>query len=109
MFFFSLGNVGYDPLGSRLVVTADCTNADAAGSAEPLIPYVPYPTNPETGLPVKTSLTPLEKKRDMRLGGRMICGRTGLPVPILGMTIHPETGTRTPNEFTMFFCRFSIC
>ena len=34
----------------------------------------------------------------MRLAGRMICGRTGLPVPILGMTIHPETGKEKERE-----------
>lgn len=86
------GNVAYDPLASRLTITADSTNADAASAAEALIPYIPYPSNPETGLLVKTTLTPVEKRGDMRLNGRMICGRTGLPVPILGMTIHPETG-----------------
>lgn len=86
------GNVAYDPLASRLSFTADSNNADAATSAEALIPFVPYPNNPETGVPVKLTLIPVEKKGDMRLNGRMICGRTGLPVPILGMTIHPETG-----------------
>ena len=86
------GNVAYDPLASRLTITADSTNADAASSAETLIPYIPYPNNPETGVPVKTSLTPVEKRGDMRLNGRIICGRTGLPAPILGMTIHPEPG-----------------
>lgn len=86
------GNVAYDPLASRLTITADSTNADAATAAEVLIPFIPYPSNPETGLPVKTTLTPVEKRGDMRLNGRMICGQTGLPVPILGMTIHSETG-----------------
>lgn len=89
------GNVAYDPLASRLTITADSTNADAANSAEVLIPYIPYPNNPETGLPVKTTLTPVDKRGDMRLNGRMICGKTGLPVPILGMTIHPETGEKS--------------
>lgn len=90
--------MAYDPLASRLVFTADSTNADAASSAEALIPYIPYPTNPETGVLVKTSLSIVERRSDMRLAGRMICGRTGLPVPILGMTIHPETGKEKGRE-----------
>lgn len=69
-------------------------NADAASSSEVLIPYIPYPLNPETGVPVKTALVSVEKRSDMRLNGKMICSKTGLPAPILGMTIHPETSKR---------------
>lgn len=74
------------------MITSDCSNADAANASEELIPYVPYPINPDTGAPCKTSLVPVEKRGDMRMNGGMVCGKTGLKVPILGMTIHPETG-----------------
>ena len=92
--FFILGNVSYDPLSSRLIITSDSMNADAASSSEALIPYIPYPVNPDTGVPVKASFVPVEKRNDMRLNGKMFCRKTGLPAPILGMTIHPESGKR---------------
>lgn len=83
----------YDPVSSRLVCTIDSYTGDGANSTDTLIPYIPYPINPDTGKPTVTRLTPVERRKDMRLGGPMVDGRTGLYVPILGMTIHPETGT----------------
>ena len=90
--FTSTGNVAYDPVSSRLILTTDSPHGEATNSSEPLIPYVPYPINPHTGQPVESHLTPLEKRSDMRLNGSMTDPVKGIPVPILGMTIHPVTG-----------------
>lgn len=89
---FHSGNVAYDPVSSRLILTTDSPNGEAASSSEPLIPYIPYPINPKTGQPVESHLTPLEKRGDMRLNGSMTDPLKGISVPILGMTIHPVTG-----------------
>ena len=35
---------------------------------EVLIPYVPYPINPATGLPTETKLKPLDRKSDLDTG-----------------------------------------
>ena len=88
----SAGNVAYDPVSSRLILTTDSPNGEATNSSEPLIPYIPYPTNRDTGKPVESHLAPLEKRSDMRLNGSMTDPVKGIPVPILGMTIHPVTG-----------------
>ena len=90
--FLFPGNVAYDPVSSRLILTTDSANGEATNSSEPLIPYVPYPINPHTGQPVECHLSPLDKRGDMRLNGSMSDPTKGLPVPILGMTIHPVTG-----------------
>ena len=87
-----LGNVAFDTVSSRLVVTTDSSNGEASNSHDNLIPYVPYPTNPETGKPTVANFNPLEKKSDMVLNGPMIESKTGQTVPILAMTIHPVTG-----------------
>ena len=90
--FTLTGNVGYDPVSSRLVFTTDSPNGEASNSHDHLIPYIPYPINPQTGQPTKINFSTLEKKSDMRMNGPMSDPETGQTVPILGMTIHPETG-----------------
>lgn len=92
MIFLFLGNVAYDPVSSRLILTTDSANGEATNSSEPLIPYIPYPVDPETQQPVESHLAPLDKRGDMRLNGTMTDPVKGISVPILGMTIHPVTG-----------------
>ena len=87
-----VGNVAFDPVSSRLVFTTDSANGEASNAPEPLIPYTPYPINPETGLPVETNFPALDKRGDMKFNGPMTDPVTGLTTPILGMTIHPEKG-----------------
>ena len=79
-------------MSSRLVFTTDSPNGEASNSHDHLIPYIPYPINPDNGQPTKTTFTPLEKKSDMKFNGPMTDAKSGQSVPILGMTIHPETG-----------------
>lgn len=69
---------------------------EAARSEEPFIPFVPYPTNPHTGAPVQTKLKPLLNKSDLRYGAPMSDPECGLHVPILALTIHPQTGSVLP-------------
>ena len=63
---------------------------------EALIPFVPYPVNPQTGLPVETRLKPLDRKSDLKDKAAVPCAETGLQAPILAVTIHPETGAILP-------------
>jgi len=88
-----IGNVGYDPVSSRLVFTTDSPNGEASNSHDQLIPYIPYPVSPENGQPTKINFSALERKSDMKMNGPMTDPETGQTVPILGMTIHPETGS----------------
>ncbi len=63
---------------------------------ELLIPYIPYPINPNTGQPVDTKLKALDSRGDLRYGGSVSDATTGLHVPICGVTIHPQTGAALP-------------
>ncbi|XP_013391352.1 uncharacterized protein LOC106159584 [Lingula anatina] len=90
------GNVAFDPVSTRLVFTTDSATGEATRTDEPLIPYVPYPTNPSTGLPVPTKLVPLQCRSDMKYGAPVPDPTSGLHVPITAMTINPQTGTVLP-------------
>lgn len=99
------GNVGYDPVSSRLVFTTDSPNGEASNSHDHLIPYIPYPVNRQSGQPTKIEFAILERKSDMKMYGPMNDPVTGQTVPILGMTIHPETGKDLKNNvFFIWFC-----
>ena len=50
---------------------------------EVLIPYVPYPINPATGLPTETKLKPLDRKSDLRYNNAVPCVDTGLQVTVI--------------------------
>ena len=43
-----------------------------------------------------TTLKALENRSDLKYGGPMSDSTTGLHVPILGVTIHPQTGALLP-------------
>ncbi|MBN3319584.1 LAYN protein, partial [Atractosteus spatula] len=62
----------------------------------PLLPFVPYPVSRRTGLPVKCRLQGLQPGQEMAFGGPMCDPDTGLLVPILAVTIHPESGLVYP-------------
>lgn len=67
---------------------------------ELLIPFVPYPVNPDTGLPVETKLKPLDNKSDLKFNASSPCVITGIPAPTLAVTIHPRTGAILPLSGT---------
>ena len=81
--------------------TTDSPNGEATNTHDRLIPYIPYPINPENGQPTKTNFSPLEKKSDMKFNGPTTDTRTGQTVPILGMTIHPVTGMFLSTLFSV--------
>ncbi|CAM2107714.1 unnamed protein product [Caretta caretta] len=88
------GNVGYDPVSSKLISAVDSASGELCKSEVPIFPYVPYPISPRTGLPVKTNLPSLQPDRVFKLGGLMLDPATEIEVPVLGVTIHPQTGQK---------------
>ena len=73
-----------------------CVTGEAQHLNKALIPFVPYPVNPQTGLPVVSTLKPLARKSDLEDKFAVSCAETGLQAPILGVTIHPQTGAMLP-------------
>ena len=69
---------------------------ESGTSDERLIPFLPYPTNPYTGLPVKTKLKAVARKSDLTYGAPIADQHHGLHVPIMALTIHPDTGAVLP-------------
>ncbi|CAM5172190.1 unnamed protein product [Eretmochelys imbricata] len=88
------GNVGYDPVSSKLISAVDSASGELCKSEVPIFPYVPYPISPRTGLPVKTNLPSLQPDRVFKLGALMLDPATEIEVPVLGVTIHPQTGQK---------------
>ncbi|OXB59008.1 hypothetical protein ASZ78_007636, partial [Callipepla squamata] len=88
------GNVGYDPIRSRLVCTVDSASGERQKPEVPIFPYIPYPVCPDTGLPVKTKLPALCPEKLFALGGLMADPVTEIEVPVLGVTIHPHSGQK---------------
>ncbi|XP_042707937.2 uncharacterized protein LOC122173896 [Chrysemys picta bellii] len=88
------GNVGYDPVSSKLISAVDSASGELCKSELPIFPYVPYPISPRTGLPLKTKLPSLQPDRVFKLGGLMLDPATEIEVPVLGVTIHPQTGQK---------------
>lgn len=60
-------------------------------SEAPILPYVPYPTCPATGSPPATCLPALQPRRTSQLGAVMTDPVTGIEVPVLAVTLHPQT------------------
>lgn len=69
---------------------------DTFKSEEELIPFVPYPLDPKTGQPIKTTLPTVERRADLRLGAPIFDVKTGLSVPICAVTMHPTTNQVSP-------------
>lgn len=63
----------------------------------PLIPFIPYPTCQRSDQPLPdTRLRGLRPGQRVQLGVPMAEPDTGVPVPILAVTIHPQTGLVYP-------------
>ena len=60
-----------------------------------VIPYVPFPINPATGAPTRTQLKAIDPHK-LKFGDSMDDPETGLSVPVLAMTIHPDKGAVIP-------------
>lgn len=89
------GNVMFNPVLDELVYTIDnLTSSSVLLNA--LIPYIPYPTNPNTGQPVDTGLKMFKQLSELRLGATMADPVTGMNVPVCAMTIHPQSRARLP-------------
>ncbi|XP_077162698.1 uncharacterized protein LOC143822002 [Paroedura picta] len=88
------GNVGYSPANSKLISVADYTSGELHRLEVPVFPFVPYPISPRTGLPVKSNLPVLQPEKIFKLGGFMQDPTTEIEVPILAVTLHPQTGQK---------------
>ncbi|XP_045871934.1 uncharacterized protein LOC123948851 [Meles meles] len=85
------GNLGYDLQGATLVPTTDFSPGGIRTSEAAILPYVPYPICPATGSPPATHLPILQPRRTSQLGALMTDPTTGIEVPVLAVTLHPQT------------------
>ncbi|XP_047679325.1 uncharacterized protein LOC125146655 isoform X3 [Prionailurus viverrinus] len=85
------GNLGYDLQGATLVPTTDFGSGGVRTSEAAILPYVPYPTCPATGSPPTARLPVLQPRRTSQMGAVMTDPATGIEVPVLAVTLHPQT------------------
>ncbi|XP_060928461.1 uncharacterized protein si:dkey-103g5.4 [Limanda limanda] len=91
------GNLAYDPASSALVFTTGSSAGDNRKWDSPLLPFIPYPASCHSEQPlISTHLRGLRPGQRLQLGAPMADPDTGVPVPILAVTIHPETGLVYP-------------
>ncbi|CAK6968135.1 uncharacterized protein si:dkey-103g5.4 isoform X2 [Scomber scombrus] len=91
------GNVAYDPASSTLVFITDSCTGDNRKWDSALLPFIPYPTSCHNDQPLpSTRLRGLRPGQRLHLGAPMADPDTGVPVPILAVTIHPQTGLLYP-------------
>ncbi|XP_060550987.1 uncharacterized protein LOC117670160 [Pantherophis guttatus] len=87
------GNVGFDPIKSKLIPMVDLVSGEIQHHLDlPIFSFVPYPICPETGLPGRMNLPVLQLEKVFKFGGLMQDPITGMEVPILAITAHPQTG-----------------
>jgi len=89
------GNIMFNPVLDELVYTVDILTGSNV-LLDSLLPYVPYPTNPNTGQPVNTGLKMFKKLSELKLGATMADPLSGINVPVCAVTIHPQTRARLP-------------
>nr|XP_048273263.1 uncharacterized protein LOC125388932 isoform X3 [Myodes glareolus] len=85
------GHLGFDLLNTALIPTTDSNASGVRTVAAAILPYVPYPTSPATGYPPATRLPILQPRRTSQLGALMSDPITGIEVPVLAVTLHPQT------------------
>ncbi|KAM7235493.1 hypothetical protein CapIbe_012679 [Capra ibex] len=85
------GNLGYDVQEATLVPTTDCSSGGIRTSEAAILPYVPYPTCLATGSLPATHLPVLQPRRTSQSGALMTDPITGIEVPVLAVTLHPQT------------------
>ncbi|KAG8141599.1 hypothetical protein E2320_007196 [Naja naja] len=87
------GNVGFDPIKSKLIPVVDLVSGEIQHRLDlPIFSFVPYPVCPETGLLGRMNLPVLQPEKVFKFGGLMQDPVTGMEVPILAITAHPQTG-----------------
>ncbi|KAI4537825.1 hypothetical protein MG293_012688 [Ovis ammon polii] len=85
------GNLGYDVQEATLVPTTDCSSGGIRTSEAAILPFVPYPTCLATGSLPATHLPVLQPRRTTQSGALMTDPITGIEVPVLAVTLHPQT------------------
>ncbi|XP_058145002.2 uncharacterized protein [Dasypus novemcinctus] len=85
------GNLGYDLLSATLLPTTDSNASGVRTSEAAILPYVPYPPCPASGSPPALRLPVLQPRRASGLGALMTDPVTGIEVPVLAVTLHPQT------------------
>ncbi|XP_038154475.1 uncharacterized protein si:dkey-103g5.4 [Cyprinodon tularosa] len=92
-----VGNVAYDPVSSTLVFTTDLCTGETRKLDSPLLPFLPYPISCHSEQPLPCiHLKGLKPGQRLQLGMPMADPDTGVPVPTLAVTIHPQTGLVYP-------------
>ncbi|XP_049323387.1 uncharacterized protein si:dkey-103g5.4 [Astyanax mexicanus] len=91
-----VGNVSFDPSSSTLVYTADACVGEVGKWDSPLLPFIPFPSSRHAELTGTSKLRGLRAGQRLVLGGPMCDWDTGVLVPILAVTIHPQTGIVYP-------------
>ncbi|XP_067222023.1 uncharacterized protein si:dkey-103g5.4 isoform X5 [Chanodichthys erythropterus] len=91
-----VGNVGFDPASSTLVFIADACVGEVGKWESPLLPFIPYPPSRHAEIHAASKLRGLRSGQRLVLGGPMCDYDTGVLVPILAVTIHPQTGLVYP-------------
>ncbi|XP_059389142.1 uncharacterized protein si:dkey-103g5.4 isoform X2 [Carassius carassius] len=90
------GNVGFDPASSSLVCTTDACVGEVGKWESPLLPFIPYPPSRHAEIHAASKLRGLRSGQRLVFGGPMCDCDTGVLVPILAVTIHPQTGLVYP-------------
>ncbi|XP_057207593.1 uncharacterized protein si:dkey-103g5.4 [Triplophysa rosa] len=91
-----VGNVGFDPVTSTLVFTADVCVGEVGKWETPLLPFIPYPPSRHAEIHGASKLRGLRSGQRLVLGGLMCDYDSGVLVPVLAVTIHPRTGLVYP-------------
>ena len=86
------------PVATAIIIHISTCRSTGESSRRdhPLIPYVKYPINPDTGAPVSNKLSPLEGSSELAYNAPIPDPESGLHVPIQAVTIHPQTGALLP-------------
>ncbi|XP_056613166.1 uncharacterized protein si:dkey-103g5.4 isoform X2 [Triplophysa dalaica] len=101
-----VGNVGFDPVTSTLVFTADDCVGEVGKWETPLLPFIPYPPSRHAEINGASKLRGLRSGQRLVLGGLMCDYDSGVLVPVLAVTIHQQTGLVYPLG-GMHTCPFS--
>lgn len=72
------------------------SSGESLRSDDRLLPFVPFPTNPSSGLPVESPVTQADHSGDIKLNAPIQDPQTGLQCPIVAITIHPQSGVAYP-------------